>query len=254
VTGWLAALARWVLSPRVRYSFFGYRVRALMQPLHGESVVDDAVLLLAVNGVRGDVCEFGVFEGRSLLHLWHSHRWVEHLIADGMAPILRGADVDCLQRRFYGFDSFEGLPEHDEVLDGQADWMGPGSFAATEASVRAELRRNRVPDDAVELVPGWFDETLTVERVPERVALAHIDCDLYASTVVVLEWLAPRLVDGAIVIFDDWWLYRGRPDRGEQKAFAEFRQAHPELRFVELSRATTVSFLVHRDEPADGDG
>lgn len=241
-------LGAWLLSPKVRYSRSGYRLRALMQPAHGEDVIDAAVMLLAVNGVRGDVAEFGVFEGRSLLHLWHAHRWVEHLIVDGVVPILAGADPSCLRRVLYGFDSFEGLPEPTEVLDGQPDWMGRGSFAAGEAGVRAELRRNGVPDQSAVLVPGWFDDSLTAEQGPEQVALAHIDCDLYESTAVALQWLAPRLVDGAILIFDDWWLYRGRPDRGEQRAFAEFRAAHPELAFVELLRSTTVSFLVHRND------
>ncbi len=241
-------LGAWLISPPVRFSRFGYRLRALFGPQHGEDVLDAAVMLLAVNGVRGDVAEFGVFEGRSLLHLWHAHRWVEHLIVDDVVPILRGANPACLQRRYYGFDSFEGLPPHDEVLEGQPGWMAQGAFAATQEGVRLALRRSGVPDGDAVLVPGWFDATLTPESAPESIALAHIDCDLYASTKVVLEFLAPRLVDGAIVVFDDWWLYRGRPDRGEQRAFAEFRAEHPELRFVELLRSTTVSFLVHRDD------
>jgi O-methyltransferase len=241
-------LGAWLLSPKVRFSRAGYRLRALHQPQHGEDVLDAAVMLLAVNAIEGDVAEFGVFQGRSLLHLWHAHAWAEHLIVDRVVPILEGADPSVLARRYYGFDSFEGLPEHDEVLKGQPDWMGPGAFAATEASVRKDLRRNGVPDDRMLLVPGWFEDTLTATAPPERIALAHIDCDLYSSTKVVLEYLAPRLVDGAIVVFDDWWLYRGRPDKGEQRAFAEFRAAHPELRFVELLKSMTVSFLVHRDD------
>jgi hypothetical protein len=250
---WDAAM-RWIgdrlLDPRVRYSRSGYRLRALVQPLHGEDVIDSAVLLLAVNGIRGDVVEFGVFEGRSLRHLWHAHRWVEHLVVDEITPILRGVDPAPLRRCFWGFDSFEGLPEHAEQVDGQADWIAPGAFAASQESVRASLRRSRIPDEDVVLVPGWYEDSLSEEAAgerPEHIALAHVDCDLYSSCMECLEFLAPRLVDGSIVIFDDWWLHRGRSDKGEQRALTEFRSAHPELRFTELHRSTTVSFLVHRD-------
>jgi len=246
-------LGAWLLAPKLRYSRAGYQLRALFQPLHGEDVIDAAVMLLAVNGVRGDVVEFGVFQGRSLQHLWFSHRWFEHLIRDEVRPILRGADPEPLTRHFWGYDSFEGLPAHDEPVAGQPKWIAQGAFAAPLAFVERGLRKARIPESAVTLVPGWYEDSLApgTDPHPARVALAHIDCDLYSSTAHCLEFLAPRLVDGAIVIFDDWWLHRGHPDQGEQRAFAEFRAVHPELSFTELARSTTVSFLVHRRD-ADG--
>ena len=249
----LNALMRWLgerlLDPSLRYSTAGYSLRALTSPLHGEDVLDAAVMLLAVNGVRGDVAEFGVFEGRSLRHLWHAHRWIEHLVRHDATPILRGVDTSPLQRRFFGFDSFEGLPGDSEPMPGQPGWIAPGAFAVGQERVRAALRRSRIPDEDVVLVPGWYSASLAADAPgphPEAVALAHIDCDLESSTTEALEYLAPRLVDGAILVFDDWWLYRGHPEQGEQAAFAAFQAAHPELRFTELMRSTTVSFLVHR--------
>ena len=99
-------------------------------------------------------------------------------------------------------------------------------------------------------MPGWYTDTLTeatrTELLLEKVALVHIDCDLYESAKAALAFVGPLLEDGAIIVFDDWWLYRGRPEAGEQRAFAEWLAEHPQWRATELFRGTTVSFLLHR--------
>ena len=35
------------------------------------------------------------------------------------------------------------------------------------------------------------------------------------------------LSDGTMVCFDDWFMYKGNPNQGEQRAFREFLEAHP---------------------------
>jgi len=64
--------------------------------------------------------------------------------------------------------------------------------------------------------------------------VAWIDCDLYDSTVPVLEYLAPRLTVGSVVVFDDWRCYRNHPDFGEQRACREWLQRNPRLSLREL--------------------
>ena len=56
-----------------------------------------------------------------------------------------------------------------------------------------------------------------------------IDVDYYKSTVEVLSFIEPLLNDGTIIIFDDWFNYKGHPNRGEQKAFREWCQK-PEVK------------------------
>ncbi len=54
--------------------------------------------------------------------------------------------------------------------------------------------------------------------------IVHVDCDLYVSTVPVLEFLAPLLGKGSVIIFDDWFSFYDEPDpwiHGEQRAFNE---------------------------------
>lgn len=49
--------------------------------------------------------------------------------------------------------------------------------------------------------------------------MVWIDCDLYESTVPVLEWPSDKLVDCAVICFDDWFTFSGEPDKGEQKSY-----------------------------------
>ena len=39
-----------------------------------------------------------------------------------------------------------------------------------------------------------------------------------SSTVPVLRFLSDVLVDGALLIFDDWYCFRASPEQGEQNA------------------------------------
>ena len=56
----------------------------------------------------------------------------------------------------------------------------------------------------------------------KRVALALIDCDLYESTSQVLEFLAPLVDQGTILMFDDWNAFEADDHKGQRRAFREF--------------------------------
>lgn len=103
--------------------------------------------------VDGPILEFGVWAGNSINFL---------------AETLPSSKI-------YGFDSFEGLPDA---------WFGVGRFS----------RKGEPPEvrDNVELVIGWFDHVLPGfldKHDFEKVALMHVDCDIYSSTQTVLNCL-----------------------------------------------------------------
>jgi Macrocin-O-methyltransferase (TylF) len=109
---------------------------------------------------------------------------------------------------FYGFDSFEGLPEPWSVHKaGQFDLSGE----------QPEMPQN------VTLVKGWFADSLPtfLDQHSETVAFVHIDCDLYTSTKTVLDLLAPRLLPGSQIVLDDFMFAPGW-QREEHRAFFEF--------------------------------
>ena len=77
----------------------------------------------------------------------------------------------------------------------------------------------------------------TKQKLPiKSAAIVFIDCDLYASTVPVLNFISDYLEDGAILIFDDWFCFKGSPERGEQKAFHEWLKNNPQFKAVEYHK------------------
>ena len=190
-----------------------------------------AFQLVMNNQVPGDYAEFGVLRGRGIID---AHR------------LARKFKLDM---RIWAFDSFRGLPE---VAGIDAD--GPfhtGEFACSRDEFDRNLRRYRIDPGEIRVVEGFYEESLDPKNGhdgPERVAIAWIDCDLYESTVPVLEFLTNRLVEGSVICFDDWYSYNGRPDRGEPRACTEWLARHREIRLVEYMNFHWAgkSFLVNR--------
>lgn len=125
------------------------------------------------------------------------------------------------QSMLHGFDAFEGLPE---------EWTGfyrKGSFSESGQIPKIEDKR-------VKFFRGWFEDTLKNYTPPRQydVLVANIDCDLYSSTKIVLEFLRRHnLIDIGS------WIY-----------FSEFADRDHEFRaFKEFARSTQQQFqlVVH---------
>lgn len=130
----------------------------------------DAAMPLIHEG--GLVCEFGVASGRSL-------RQTQELLPLG-TPI-------------HGFDTFTGLPQR--WGDEPAGAYSTGGIIPTmegEVYFHKGLFADSIPEFLKE-VPG---DTF--------VAFANIDCDLYSSTLDILEALHGRIVTGTILVFDEY--------------------------------------------------
>ena len=155
-----AGMNRWL-----RDIDFGLRLRAILDsarfieeniPLHKRfdpfALRKKALELAPRNGL---LMEFGVAKGM----------WINRL-------------ASWTDRRIFGFDSFDGLPE---------PWsFRPAGFFAVETPPD-------VPSN-VTLVKGRFDESLPkfLHEHPEPVAFIHMDCDLYSSTKTVLDLIKDR--------------------------------------------------------------
>jgi len=134
----------------------------------------------------------------------------------------------------YGFDSFAGLRE---------DWSG-GEFAKGKFDMGGKLP---AVGENVRLVKGWFDETLPefLAEHGEPFAFVHIDCDTYEAAKTILDLLESRILEGTVVVFDEYFGYRGWR-LGEFKAWQEFVLRH-EVRYEYLAYcATQVAVRVTR--------
>jgi hypothetical protein len=204
---------------------------------------DGLSLLVERNGHEsvGDYLEFGVFVGTSMSCMHDA------LVQEGLDHV-----------RMFGFDSFEGLPGDAASDDTQA--FNPGQFRAPLEAARANLMAKGVDLDRVELVKGWFDDSLSPELILRhdihKASVIMVDCDLYSSTKTALDFCAPLIKGEAVILFDDWWpATLGVRNVGERRAFEEFLAAHPGLSATELEsyqpEAAKVFLLTQQetDEP-----
>ncbi|MDE3180562.1 MAG: hypothetical protein KGM47_12995 [Acidobacteriota bacterium] len=120
------------------------------------------------------------------------------------------------------------------------------------ATFHGNLSAGGVDCSKVVAVPGWFEETCVESTIKKynmtAAAFVHVDCDLYESAKVVLKFIEPLLIDGTILIFDDWFCFRGNPGLGEQRAFNEWARALPDWRFTEYQKEGPwrMSFIANR--------
>jgi hypothetical protein len=158
-------------------------------------------LLYLVREVPGAIVECGVASGNSLAILAALNR------------------SEPYPRRIYGYDSWRGLPEPAEhELRGQNREPHAGQFASDMSMVYARLAQWRLGPGAVSLIPGRLEHTLPACDVGQ-IALLHVDVDLYASYLVVLENLWDRVQPGGVVAYDE---YRDPPYPGATRAIDEF--------------------------------
>ena len=181
--GQLSGLSKWIASHRnLNYSTFpqnpfDYKKRY------------DLYNYIAQNEVAKqefDYLEFGVSRGTSFK--W----WIEN--------------ISNKDSRFYGFDTFTGLPE---------DW-GPFKKGAMSNGNKPP----EIDDGRHQFYQGLFQDTLykfLKDHTLDRRMVVHLDADLYSSTLFVLTTLSSYLKKGDILIFDEF-----NVPLHEYKAFMEW--------------------------------
>ena len=120
-----------------------------------------------------DYFEFGVAAG-------HSFKWWVDNSKNGSS-------------RFFGFDTFEGLPE---------DW---GTFSRSDMASSVPL----MDDMRVKFFKGLFQNTVPgflrgFSHQESNLKVIHFDADLFSSTLFALTTIAPWLRKGDILIFDEF--------------------------------------------------
>jgi hypothetical protein len=224
------------ISSRFNAMLFDWRSRH-REYLSRQLLFDTIVGFVADCQIEGDYLEFGCFGGGSLVDIFHTMRGHDRL-----------ANV-----QFFIFDSFEGLPEPTGLDANEFRRYERGQFACSLDQYKANIRRQGVPIERVRCIPGWYDKTLNAElkiNLPiKKASIVLIDCDLYESTVPVLDFITDYVQDGTVLIFDDWFSYKGRLDLGEARAFNEWLAKNPRIHATEYHKAgrTMTSFIMKVD-------
>jgi O-methyltransferase len=198
-----------VMSRELRDEGRRLRVAGMDWPLQGLTMVglgrlDDlqrCVETVVADGVGGDLIEAGAWRGG--------------------ASMLMRATLDTLGegRTVYVADSFQGFPELGSGDEHGARLSAFQFLAVPEDEVRESFARLGL-DGGVELVPGFFEETLAAFAGREW-ALVRLDADSYEATRYALDCLYPGLAVGGYLVVDDYGSFEGC-----RRAVDEFRAAH----------------------------
>ena len=138
-----------------------------------EKLYDELISREKVGSLPIDYFEFGVAGG-------YSFRW---WLAHNNHP----------DSRFFGFDTFEGLPED----------FGP--FA--KGTMAAALDSLNITDPRARFYKGLFQDTLNPfldQYANGRRKLIHMDADIFSATIFTLSQLYKYLNDGDIIMFDEF--------------------------------------------------
>ena len=196
-------------NPRIRYHSSLFRDSTnTFQYNFIEKFFDTSMDYLKANQIEGDYLEFGIHKGRSFIPAYHLSKTFN------------------LKMKCYGFDSFEGLPASSEKKYPNFNRFDKGKFCCSLEQLQINLSKAKVNLDDIELIKGFFKDTLnknTKNKLNiEKASIINVDCDLYESTKYVLDFVTEYIQDGTIILFDDWFTYRGNSKMGEQRAFRKW--------------------------------
>ncbi len=125
------------------------------------------------------------------------------------------ADMLGDERAYILFDSFEGLPEAQEI-DGAAAvaWQknkeAPLYYENCKADIDFAKRAMELSHaHEVDIVKGWFSDTLRHYTFTSEIAVLRLDGDWYESTFDCLNSLYPKVAKGGVIILDDYYFWDG---------------------------------------------
>lgn len=158
----------------------------------------EQIKMIEKNGKDGILCEAGCAIGGSAI-----------LIATAKSK----------ERPFYVYDVFGIIPppsdkddkdvheRYEVIKSGKSQGIKGGKYYGYEENLLDKVTENfqkydlPIEENNVHLVKGLFQDTLLVN---EPVALAHIDGDWYESVMTCLQQIEPHLIQGGILVIDDY--------------------------------------------------
>lgn len=173
-----------------------------------QKIIRDIADFTIGNKMNGDYYEFGVWKGESFINAYKEYN---------------KRDKEMM---FFAFDSFEGLPKDIERDNTGFQLYSSKAYSCSEKDFYKNLSKAGVDLRDVRTTEGYYDKTLTNDLAKtfrtNKAVLIHIDCDLYESTIPVLKFIESVLQNGTVIMFDDWFAYKGNPNAGERLAFEEW--------------------------------
>jgi hypothetical protein len=145
-------------------------------------------------------------------------------------------EFDNCGRKFWAFDSFEGLPPRS-IEDGSdfGSKADKGAYKTSEAQFEYNLRKlDAWNETIIRVTKGWFNETCS--RAPiDKISFLRLDGDLFVSTWDALNALYHKVVPGGYIYVDDFGSFEGC--RNAVDMFRAKHHIYEPMRFVRENEA-----------------
>ena len=179
-----------------------------------------------IKNVPGDVFEFGVFKGISLIRLLTFRSIIEN----------------SFSRRIYGFDTFRNFPQEKSKTDKKLirKWENEAGESISKNELNENLQLKKFEN--YELIEGDIKRTLPVFLKRQRnvkISLLHLDLEVYSATKYVIKKLINKMSPKGIILFDDYPTVKGA-----SKAVDELLLDNKNLKIKKLSYYQQPSFIV----------
>lgn len=205
----------------------------------------EALRYVIDNNIEGSIVECGVNEG------YFELLWINELINQGK------------ERDIYMYDTFKGMPpptkydytscnsphykmDSTEVMqywkERIIDENTNGWCFTPLEEVKRRLSSTGYPESRLHYIVGDVLQTLNV-FVPEKIAILRLDTDWYESSKIELEKMYDKVVDGGVIIFDDYYHWEG-----QRRATDDFfRNANKNYIVKPVGNGNTGSIIKNRD-------
>jgi O-methyltransferase len=189
--------------------------RASLTKLIGTEI-PEAIFLLkylqdSLDGGNGDVVEMGVAQGAT-------------------SALLANEIINDPARRLWLYDSFRGLsaPTSEDALIDDINDLGSmeaysGAMCFPEQMVRERVQAVGFPTERVQVIAGYVHSQ---SPVPDEVAFAYLDFDLYEPILTGLRLLHSKTRPDSILMIDDYRFFSSGPQLAVQRFLSEQRGAY----------------------------
>jgi len=179
-----------------------------------------------IKNVPGDVLEFGVFKGVSLVRLLTYRSILENNFS----------------RKVIGFDTFNSFPKEKSNIDRKLvkKWEDTAGHSISKEELEFNLHKKNFEN--FELIKGDLKKTLPkfINRQRNvKIALLHLDLEVYGATKFVIDKLLNRMSPKGIILLDDYPTVKGAT-----RVVDELLKKNKNLKVQKLSFYQQPSFIV----------
>jgi O-methyltransferase len=185
-------------------------------------LLSQAILNVKEKKLEGDFVECGVWRGGNILFY----------------KLLN--DFYGLNKTIFAYDTFEGMNTPEDI---DIDYTGNSAKKELLRNKKSEhirnihclstinsVKKNILQHSKLEninFIIGAVEKSLLLEKnLPKKISILRLDTDWYASTKIELEILYPRLVQGGVLIIDDYGHWQGARKAVDEYFFNKKKWLH----------------------------